>query len=58
MLQGTTYDISEYVNTNKSQVNVALPYKEIDFGYDGNRNFPCFTIRTINRKKMGCRINL
>ena len=32
---GATYNISEYVNNNSGQVNVALPYKEIEFGYEG-----------------------
>ena len=32
---GTSYDISEYVDTNTSKVNIALPYKEINFRYNG-----------------------
>lgn len=28
---GTSFDITKYVNTDKSSVNVALPYKEITF---------------------------
>ena len=32
---GTTRDISKYVDINESQVDVALPYKEIKFEYKG-----------------------
>lgn len=32
---GTSYDISEYVDTKTSNVNVALPYKQINFAYKG-----------------------
>ena len=31
---GVSYDISKYVNTEQSTVNVALPYKEIDFQFE------------------------
>ena len=30
-----TWDISEYISVDKSQVNVGLPYTEIAFGYEG-----------------------
>lgn len=30
-----TYDISEYVDVKNNQVNIALPYKEIEFVYEG-----------------------
>jgi hypothetical protein len=32
---GTTRDISKYVDINESEVNVALPYKELKFEYKG-----------------------
>ena len=32
---GTSYEITEYVDTNSSQINVALPYREIQFEYKG-----------------------
>ena len=32
---GTSYDISEYVDIDSSQVNIALPYREIQFQYKG-----------------------
>ena len=34
---GTTRDITEYVDTSKSTVDVALPYKEIKFEYKGRK---------------------
>ena len=33
------YDISSYVDVTKSTVNVALPYKEIRYGYEGTGTF-------------------
>jgi len=34
---GTTRDITEYVDTSQSTVDVALPYKEIKFEYKGRK---------------------
>jgi len=51
--QGTTYNISEFVNTNKSQVNVALPYKEIDFGYAGTGTLLALQYEQLVGKKWG-----
>ena len=36
---GTTYDITEYVDIESSQVNVALPFKEISFSYEDTGSF-------------------
>ena len=36
---GATYDITEYVNIEQGQVNVALPFKEIQFGYEDTDSF-------------------
>ena len=36
---GTTYDISEYVGIDSGQVNVALPFKQIDFLYEDTKPF-------------------
>jgi hypothetical protein len=36
---GTSYDITEYVNIEQGQVNVALPFKEISFGYEDTDSF-------------------
>jgi hypothetical protein len=38
-LSGTNYDISEFVDVNSSQVNVALPYREISFSYEDTDTF-------------------
>ncbi len=35
----TAYDISEFVDVNSSQVNVALPFKEIEFKYKDTKTF-------------------
>ena len=35
----TNYNISKYVDVTKSQVNVALPYKEIIYRYEGTGTF-------------------
>ena len=36
---GTEYDVTQYVDATQNQVNVALPYKQIDFGYEGLGTF-------------------
>ena len=36
---GTQYDISKYVDVNKSSVNVALPYREVSFSYEDTNTF-------------------
>ena len=36
---GATYDITEYVNIDKGEVNVALPFKQIEFGYKETETF-------------------
>lgn len=36
---GTNYDISEFVDVKSSQVNVALPYREISFSYEDTDTF-------------------
>ncbi len=35
----TAYDISEFVDVNSSQVNVALPYREVSFSYEDTDTF-------------------
>ena len=35
----TTYDITKYIDVKTSSVNVALPYREIKFKYDGLKTF-------------------
>jgi len=34
---GTTYDITEYVGIDSGQINVALPFKQIDFLYEDTK---------------------
>lgn len=36
---GGSYDITEFVDTEKSSVNVALPYKEITFEHEDTKTF-------------------
>jgi len=36
---GTTYDITEYTNIEKGQINLALPFKQINFGYEETETF-------------------
>ena len=36
---GVNYDISNFIDINSSEVNVALPYKEIVFGYKDTNTF-------------------
>mgnify|MGYP001626677256 CR=1 FL=1 len=38
-IEGTSYDISSYLDVNTSNVNVALPYKEIVFAYKDTKTF-------------------
>ena len=52
-LAGTSYDISEYVDTNTSQVNVALPYKEIEFGYEGTGTLLALQYEQLQGKSWG-----
>ena len=50
---GTSYDISEYVDTNTSQVNVALPYREIDFSYEGTGTLLALQYQQLQNKVWG-----
>jgi len=52
-LAGTSYDISEYVDTNTSQVNVALPYKEISFSYEGTGTLLALQYEQLQGKSWG-----
>ena len=48
-----TYDISQYIDVNNSQVNVALPYKEIDFNFEGNKTFFVSIFNQLNNRNYG-----
>lgn len=50
---GTTFNISEFVNTSKNQINVALPYKEISFGYAGTGTLLALQYEQLVGKKWG-----
>ena len=50
---GTSYDISEYVDTNTNQVNVALPYREIDFSYEGTGTLLALQYQQLQNKIWG-----
>jgi len=52
-LAGTSYDISEYVDTTTSQVNVALPYKEISFSYEGTGTLLALQYEQLQGKSWG-----
>jgi len=36
---GSSYDITKYIDVNNSQVNVALPYREINFQHEDTKTF-------------------
>ena len=36
---GGSYDITKYVDVNKSSVNISLPYREINFQHDDTKTF-------------------
>lgn len=44
---GVEYDITDYVDINDGEVNSALPYKEVDFRYQGRDSFFSITHEKI-----------
>ena len=36
---GTSYDISQYIDVESSEVNAALPFREVIYGYEGTKTF-------------------
>ena len=50
---GTSYDISEYVDTKTNQVNVALPYREINFSYEGTGTLLALQYQQLQNKVWG-----
>jgi hypothetical protein len=36
---GTSYDISQYIDVETSEVNAALPFREVIYGYEGTKTF-------------------
>ena len=49
----TTYDISKYIDVNESSVDVALPYREINFTYEGLGTFLAAQWEQLNVAKWG-----
>lgn len=49
----TAYDISEFVDVNSSQVNVALPYREVSFGYEDTKTFLAATHNQLFNQEWG-----
>ena len=47
------YNISEYVDVTKSQVNVALPYKEIIYRYEGTGTFLAKQFQQLDGRAWG-----
>jgi hypothetical protein len=50
---GTSYDITKYIDVNKSSVDVALPYKQIDFEYADYKTFLAAQFNQLNGQQFG-----
>ncbi len=50
---GVNHDISQYVDVNTSQVNLALPYSEILFKFKGLTSFLANAYKEINNEEWG-----
>lgn len=50
---GTSYDISEYVDIDSSQINIALPYKEIIFKYKGTESLLASVFNQLFNREWG-----
>ncbi len=46
---GSSYDITKYVDVSKSQVNIALPYREINFEHEDTKTF----LSAFHKQKFG-----
>jgi hypothetical protein len=49
----TPYDITKYIDVNKSSVDVALPYKQIDFEYSDYKTYLALIFNQLNAKQYG-----
>ena len=49
----TAYDISEFVDVKSSQVNVALPYREVSFSYEDTDTFLAATHNQLFNQEWG-----
>ena len=50
---GASYDITKFIDVNKSSANVALPYKQIDFEYSDYETFLASIFNQLNAKQFG-----
>ena len=48
---GTSYDITKFVDVNSSQVNSALPYKQIDFEFEGSKTFLASSFKQLQNRE-------
>lgn len=48
-----TYDISKYIDVNTSEVDVALPYRQINFTYEGLKTFLAAQWEQLNVAEWG-----
>ncbi len=48
---GTSYDVTEFIDVNTSQVNVALPYKQINFKFKGNKTLLASKFNQLNNRE-------
>ena len=49
----TAYDISEFVDVDSTQVNVALPYKEVSFGFEDTDSFFAASFNQLQNREWG-----
>jgi hypothetical protein len=47
----TSYDVTKFVDVNTSQVNIALPYKQINFKFKGRKTFLAATFEQLNNRE-------
>tara|TARA_B110000967_G_C18882523_1_gene561918 strand:+ start:688 stop:2904 length:2217 start_codon:yes stop_codon:yes gene_type:complete len=47
----TSYDVTEFVDVNTSQVNIALPYKQINFRFKGNKTLLASKFNQLNNRE-------
>ena len=46
---GSSYDVTKYIDVSKSQVNIALPYREINFEHEDTKTF----LSAFHKQKFG-----
>ena len=48
-----TYDITKYIDVNSSKVNIALPYKQINFNYADYNTYLASVFNQLNNEEFG-----